>query len=212
MPQVVVGNENVFRRKDWVALQAACPPQVTLVRQKSAWSSSELRAQIIRWLGTAIRPYSRELQPILFIDAARIHTTSPVLRACVAERIWPVVIPAKTTWLLQPLDVSGFRAFKVALQNRYQHARAASGVRDLAVAAFLQCLYTAIEDTLGVHQWAVAFDGVGCGRAQLATREKVLNELQLQTPLVVDDDRPSLAQLQHCFPRGTDVPVAVLWR
>ena len=38
LPQVIIGNERTFPKASFAALQAACPPNVVLVRQKSAWN------------------------------------------------------------------------------------------------------------------------------------------------------------------------------
>ena len=48
---------------------------------------------------------------ILSFDVASCHLDISVLKAMRRLRLRPVIIPAKTTWLLQPLDAYVFRVF-----------------------------------------------------------------------------------------------------
>lgn len=211
LPQVVIGNTHTFKAGAFAELQASCPPNVTLVRQKSAWNNSSLCATIIRWLGRALRPYAERYQPILILDAARLHLSSGVLRACAVAGIWPIVVPAKLTWLLQPLDTHAFQLYKSHLKRAYQRARAeAHG--DLDVKAFLPCLYETIRRILQGSRWASAFDRDGFGCAQAAVSVYVLRQLQLEAPLRIPASRPSLEDIKLCFPSGAKIPMATLFR
>jgi hypothetical protein len=58
-----------------------------------------------------VAPYKATVQPILFLDDVRFHTTAHVLRACATAGIWAVVVPALMTWILQPLDTDAFLPF-----------------------------------------------------------------------------------------------------
>ena len=95
-----LGNERTFTAEGFTALQALCPANVKLVRQKSAWNNGVLCATIIKRLGEALRPHIDALQPVLLLDAVRLHWAPAVLAACRASGIWPVLVLAKTTWLL----------------------------------------------------------------------------------------------------------------
>jgi hypothetical protein len=108
LPQVIVGNHATFLVRDLAALQAAAPPNVHLVRQKSAWNNQQLMCRIINMLGLALRGYLAEWQPILLLDCSRVHLHAMVFNRCLANNIWPIVVPAKLTWLLQPCDTHAF--------------------------------------------------------------------------------------------------------
>ena len=111
MPQFIIGNERTFLVRSIAALRAACPGNIMLVRQNSAWNNDVLCATIVRRLAAVLAPYTATVQPILFLDAVRLHTTPRVLRACATAGIWPIVVPALMTWLLQPLDTDAFLPF-----------------------------------------------------------------------------------------------------
>ena len=212
LPQFVIGNMATLLERDMDSLRSRCPRNVVLIRQKSAWNNDRLCAIIVRRLALALRPYLADLQVVLFLDAVRLHTAPFVLRACNDVRIWPVLVPARTTWLLQPLDTHAFQAFKAHLKERYQDSRAELGVGDLNIAQFLDCLYSAMRYVLQGRRWSGAFDADGFGQHQAGVSPVVLRQLQLEAPLAIPATRPTLAQLQTCFPRRSIVPERALWR
>ena len=212
LPQVVIANERTVTARQFGELQARCPPNVRLLRGKTAWNSASTCARIIGWLAAAIAPFTSELQPLLLLDAVRLHYTGAVLRACCRVRIWPVIVPAKLTWMLQPSDMHVFARYKVVLQRKHQAARCATPDGVVGVLELLDCIYGAIRDVLDAHPWAGAFDHNGFSLYQTNVSDKILQRLQLRAPMLVGSDQPSLNALQAVFPRRTRVPVEQLWR
>ena len=212
MPQVVIGNEKTFKAGDIAASQAACPSNVLLVRQRSAWNNEMLCARVIRLLAAALLPHRHELQPVLLLNAVRLHTARLVVSACVAAGIWPVLVPARATWLLQPLGTHAFQKYKAMLQEKYQAMRLQVRRADLTAAQLLQCLCATIRASLQAHMWGSAFSGNGYGEHQEELSAIVKRHLGLEEFSGVSAERPSLEQLRHCFPRGFTIPAAALWR
>ena len=211
LPQVLVGSERTFLASALAALQRDCPANVRLLRQKSAWNNETLCAAIVRWLGAALRPHLGRFQPILLLDAVRLHITVKVIRACYAAGLWPVVVPAQMTWLLQPLDTDAFRPYKAHLRNAYQEARIKSAAGDLSVSEFMPCVYSAIAHILQGRPWATAFERGGFGDQQAEISQTVRDELRLDGPVHVPALRPTEAQLKCCFPRRSNIPSATIW-
>ena len=211
LPQVIIGNERTFPKASFAALQAACPPNVVLVRQKSAWNDKVLCANIVHRLGAALKDHLDGLQPILLLDAVRLHTAPRVLLACAKWNIWPIIAPAKMTWLLQPLDTSAFQAYKAYLKNSYQRARAASPTGDVSISGFLQCLYDTIRRTLQGKSWPLAFDRAGFSPGQTKLSEFVKRQLLVEQPVEIGAGRPTEEQLRCCFPARAAIPVAALF-
>ena len=212
MPQVLVGNEATFLSSGLAALRAACPGNVRLVRQKSAWNNAGLCAWVVQLLALALRPHLHRLQPVLLLDAVRIHFAKAVLCACRAGGIWPLLVPARTTWLLQPLDTHSFLRYKAYLRDAYQRARVESGCADLSIQQFLMCVCDTIRHVLQGQDWANAFDkdGFGCRQSGLSTY--AMRQLRLDAPPSAPETRPSDEQLKVCFPKRTNIPVSTLWR
>ena len=88
LPQVVIGNCATFHVREWAQLNAQRPANVILVRQKSAWNNTELLKWIFRLLGAALRPLAARYQPILLMDACRVHLPECVAQSCASLGIW----------------------------------------------------------------------------------------------------------------------------
>ena len=212
LPQTIIGNEHTFLSRSMAALRASCPRNVFIVRQKSAWNNEVLCATIVRRLARVLVPYIATVQPILFLDAVRLHTTRRVLAACAAAGIWAIVVPAKTTLFLQPLDTDAFLPFEMRLKELYQDARSRSVDGELGVEPFLQCVYGAIRGVLQGRRWANAFEKAGFGDRQAGVAKNVLRQLQLDVVPVVPSTRPTAEQVRACFPRRTKIHTALVWR
>ena len=212
LPQVLVGNEATIPAGRLPGLRAAAPPNVHLVRQKSAWNNQHLMVHILALLAAALQPLFPELHPVLLLDACRVHIPAAVLRRCFALRIWPVIIPAKLTWLMQPLDTHGFLRYKTELRKAYQEARTRAALPELSLDEFLECLYLTIRKVLQGRPWDAAFDADGFGHNQERLSDFIKRKLAIAEPLAISPEPPTEEQLQLCFPKRAAVPHEVLLR
>ena len=213
LPQVFIINERTVPARDMAALRAACPSNVHLVRQKSAWTNAFLTAWVVRLIGIALAPFRTTLQPILLMDSLRAHWHPFVLAACRGAQIWPLCVPASMTWLMQPLDTHVFLKYKTHLRQIYQDARGDAEVSDLDFAAFMRCVYQTIRSVLQGYKWAGAFRGVGFGNAQSDVERFVRRNLgMLEAPLALSSVRPSDAEISTCFDARYRPHFADLWR
>ena len=201
LPQVVIGNEHSIAARDLAGLQAACPPNVRILRRKSAWVDNSVIAWLVRWLGVVLAPLLGERQPILFFDACRSHIHASVFGACAAARIWAVVIPARLTRLLQPLDTHVFRRYKAMLQEECQAARARSPNGQFLVVHLIPCICACVLGLLQRCDWSGAFDGDGLSAGQERVRDRIKREMQLVDVPVVAATKPTVDELRPCFPR-----------
>lgn len=210
LPQFIVCNTSTLKASAVAALQAACPSNVTLVRQKSAWNNEALLVQIIEQLGRVLAPFFVDAQPILLMDAARIHTTRRVLSACARASLWLVVVPAKLTWLLQPLDTDVFFGFKACLRKYYQSFRVEAAGGDVGLQDLLACTYAAIRDVLQKRAWALAFERCGFGKRQDCLSAAILKQLEVDA-VELPATKPSNDLVKLCFPKRAKVDYSLLW-
>ena len=74
-----------------------------------------LRGQLFGWnvrkLAAALAPFMDKVQPLLLFDVGKQHIYLFVFKACATTRILPVVVPSRTTWLLQPLGTHVFAMY-----------------------------------------------------------------------------------------------------
>lgn len=212
LPQVIIANERTLPASQLATVRALCAPNVRVLRAKSAWVNEHIIGQLIRWLAAALRPYVPAFQPLLLFDAAPQHLGPAVWRACSAVRIWPILVPAKLTWLLQVLDTHVFAAYKVFLQKAYQETRVCTDNGHVGVAELLASVQAAIKTIIEARHWTGAFDQNGFSAGQASVSNRVLQELNVVAPVHLPSTRPSLGQLRDCFPRHRAIPEASLWR
>lgn len=82
----------------------------------------------------------RQIQIITFSEMNTEQIPRTVFEACVELRLWPAVVPAKCTWLLQPLDTHVFRSFKTQLRKDYHAAVQHQEKGQLSNKEFIACL------------------------------------------------------------------------
>jgi hypothetical protein len=214
LPQVIIANEHTVKARDLAALRSACPPHVELLREKSAWVNAPILGRIVRWLAAWLAPFLGEYQPMLLFDAAKPHI-SGLFTACARARIWPLLVPAKVTWLLQPLDTHAFFRYKIYIMKAYQAARVRAIDGDVSIAELMACVSDGIRLILNEQHWAGAFDSDGFGPSQAGVSGRLLSAIQVGEPCEVPATRPTLPQLQCCFPKRSRAPHRLqrsLWR
>jgi len=212
LPQVIIGNCATFLLRDWESLRAGLPPNVHLIRQKSAWNNVKVCVWIIGLLHSALRGHLEHLQPILFLDACRLHLHRGVIAACARHGIWVVIIPAKLTWLLQPCDTHAFQRYKAYLKSACQRRRAQADDGALSVRCLVESICETILHVLQGQKWTLAFDLDGFGRQQEEISMYLQRQLGLNGAPMVASSRPSEEQVGICFPRRSKVPYASLLR
>ena len=108
LPQVLIFNQKQLPLKRAAALRLLMPANVFIITQKSAWTNQQVHLRVLKLLGQVLEHFP-QYQPILLQDGAPAHTSPEVTAGAYAAGLWPIMVPASTTWLLQPLDTHGFR-------------------------------------------------------------------------------------------------------
>ena len=112
LPQVILVNERtctIRNLQDWKPLPG-CKAEV--FRHKSAWINNAKFADVLRRIGEALKTHAPDRQAIMLMDAHTSHFSKEALVEASAQGIWPCIIPACTTSILQPLDTHVFARFK----------------------------------------------------------------------------------------------------
>ncbi len=210
LPQVLIGNEHVLRAGDLARLRALVPRNVLIWRCKSAWANQATMRAVFRLLAAALAPHP-DVQPVLLMDALSVHTSETVIREASRLGIWTCVIPAKCTWLLQPLDTDAFATYKQYLRARYVELVSEDAQGELVTEAVVACIGEVCRRVLQGHVWRNVFLKNGFGREQAGVRQSILEALQWMHVPHVAPRLPTLRELQHCFRRGADIPIAALF-
>ena len=168
LPQFIIGcRRTCFPQRGFERLFAASPPLVFLMQGNTSWTTYGHMVQMIRVLGAVCRAARPDAAFAFVFDAANSHLNDAVFVTLHAEGFFPVLVPAKLTWLLQPLDAYVFRLFKEVLRRRF-HDRYATVEGEVTVAWFLEVLYEVIEQILQRRRWPKIFAKVGLRDQQLS--------------------------------------------
>ena len=205
LPQVLLVNERTVtseQHRRWASLPGC---NAKLWRGKSAWINDEVFARVIRELGNVLRTRAGDRQAILLLDAHVCHFSRRTLTACRDYDIWPVIVPARTTGLLQPLDTHVFSRFKMFLRTRLHQLMLTGANEDLTSEQVILALLESIKGVLQRHLWAPAFMNNGFGAA-FEVRAHLLEVLEWQTLPVINSELPAYTQFAHCFPARHQIP------
>lgn len=211
LPQVLVCNERTVPAKDFAALRAAMPLNVLLIRQKSAWNNAKLMCETIRRIGKAVAPFRAEFRAVLSFDAAKIHIAGAVFSACRRAGLLPVLVAAKITYAIQPLDMRVFHPYKIVLCKEYQSYQLRSPGGVVSLREWLASVCEAIRVVMEGRNWARAFDSAGFGAGQLGISGSTTALLGYTAPVCVGAGRPSVDQLRACFPKRSKIPAKAIW-
>jgi hypothetical protein len=167
LPQIYIGNGHVFPAGELAAAVSALPSgPVHFWRQTTSWNSVASMLRILQLLCDALAPFPT-LQPILVFDAASIHLHQDVLVQAVRLKLWLLCVPARLTWLLQPLDTHVLVNYKRWLRLRYRQLLLRN---EATFASWLLLLHQAAVAFLTSRSWSRAFyaDGLLGRRADLS--------------------------------------------
>ena len=128
--------------------------------------------------------------------------------------LWPLVVSAKMTSKLQPLDTHAFAAFKLRLQRLFQDARIDNFDAFDILGALLKSIIGAIQQVLEARDWSSAFSNNGLTHRQMKLGSRVKAEIggKVVKRGAVPDSKPTVEQLALCFPKRTRVPETALFR
>ena len=204
LPQVFIGNHRCFSEKDLHDVAGAVPGSVQFWRKKSSWNTSALMCEILNELAKVASKHPTK-QFILVLDCASIHLTVKVCQKAAELKIWLLFVPARCTWLAQPLDCFVFHPYKSLLKNLYRDAKDENGqVSDLSVLKMYGAVCTQL---LNKRKWGKAFEATGIvgNRTELTRDLRALNVYEAAPAKPNRIPAPSYKELAGLFPKGKSV-------
>jgi hypothetical protein len=201
LPQVIFVGAAVLSAAQFRALQAELPNNVYVKRMPKGWNNAEQHRVIIRMLGLTLAPFLAHVQPIFTFDAAPLHLTAEVLAEIQAARLWFMLVPAKLTWLLQPLDTHVFFKYKLFLKRKFAEG-GMGGTSVHKAKSMIILVVQAIRYVMQAHRWEVAFAQNGLWSDQSRLSSLIRRTLQMDGNPCVPDARPTAAMIRSCWPRN----------
>ena len=211
LPQILLTNGHVVRRRDVSTIVENLPPNIALWREKSSWTNVDIMCRILGQLALALAPHVH-LQPILSLDCARQHLNPRLAAAAARHGIWIYMIPAGLTWLLQPCDTHVFSRYKRYLGARLQVAKSRHPQKDITTFAWIMCISTTIRKVMQGVSWKRAFEANGMTQHQSDVSTYIKDALKIEVVPDVPITRPTDEQLACIFPQNAQVKTRVFFR
>ena len=213
LPQILIGNEAIFPVAKLESVRPSLPPNIRLWRRKTGWVTAEVMRDIVRELSAALGELTATRTVVLLLDTAPVHLGERFINMAARHKIAVQIIPAKMTWLLQPLDTHAFARFKMHLMHQYRTQLLRSARGECELTAVLESVILAIRHVLQGVAWAYAFDGNGFGtNGQAHLRTRILKEMEWERLPELPARLPEYADLTSVFPRRRKIPLAAMLR
>jgi hypothetical protein len=120
--------------------------------------------------------------------------------------MWMLYVPAKMTWLLQPLDAYVFAGFKALLKQQYADPEYVTDKDNMLSIAWLRRLWHSIEHKVQGLDWKTAFSKVGLLNQQHNISEHVAKFTTTPSHQTFGCCMPSPAELQYMLGGKLGVP------
>ena len=156
LPQIILGANSKFTLKLMRSL-GKIRHSVDFVRAKSAWVNTAVMMNVLSRLKDSLAHIPNS-QVILLLDSHKAHLNKNVLELAVSLNIWVLVVPAKLTWLLQPLDAHVFAKYKKYLRDQLRTTMLAN--RTVTDPEWMKMLIS-VATTFIQRDWGNAFDSLG---------------------------------------------------
>ena len=180
LPQVVIGRKEILLQRDFMELFNLTPDTVYLHRSDSGWNTGPVLREIYILLAEILQQHRPDHAYVLSFDCAACHMHPCLWTLLRARGIYPLLVPAKTTWLLQPLDVHCFRYFKERLRRRFCDTFSERPAA-LTMSWFLPLLYDVIVETIQKKPCPQIFRTVGLGELQSGVSSYIKAHLELES-------------------------------
>ena len=202
LPQVLIGDKSTLTVGLQRELQAHAPPNVTVWRLPSRWVDLTVMQSIIRALAATLRAVSPDRRVILLLDCCPAHLRPELFRTANSVGVYILLVPAKFTWLLQPLDTHVFHSYKQRLRAHYAQLRQSTDAGVVSNGAWWKCLVEHARDFLQGRSWKFAFEATGYIAGGAGVSSYIRKQLEWTRVPDIVPQLPMEDELHCVLPRG----------
>jgi len=207
LPQLFMVSARVCTLQDAQEIEQRLPPHYYFIRDKSHWVTDAVLCTFLRLVSVHLREAGFRQRIALIMDTCPSHMTWRVFFTMKECGMVPVLVPARLTPLMQPLDVFVFAKYKRRLQNEFVRVLLAQGTNDFSVKTIVRIASETWTQTARQVSSPRIFETCGYGGFQttLTTRlTRVSYGTGLRRPA---PPRLDQAVVQACCPRGRYLPL-----
>ena len=156
---------------------------LTVMHGTTGWNDDTSMKYFLVELRKVVYAKDPDMWILLVLDNARMHVSRAMLRYIKTLGIVLLIIPARLTWLLQPLDVYVFAEFKRRSRKETTLARLSSEKGHMPVATWIPILGKVTQDVLVRADWQRTFSKCGLCKHLDAVRPRIRDYLKKATNL-----------------------------
>jgi len=201
LPQIILGDSSTLTVGLQRELEASAPPHVRVWRQSSHWIDLAVLQALLRALAHVVRALSLPRTAVLLMDCCPIHLKPEVFRTARSLDIIIVLVPAKLTWLVQPLDAHVFNLYKKALRNKISNLRLQEASGQISVRQWWFALTERVREFMTSQPWASAFTRTGWDSTGDGVTSYLLRQLEWDTLPAIPATVPPVEHLRDILPR-----------
>jgi len=162
----LIGNKHKLTKKVMEDIAALELGALQVWQEESGWVSHKLMKELLETLSGALGRHRHTRQIILVLDCARCHISKEITNKANSLGIWLCFVPARLTWLLQPLDIMAFRSFKSRFRIIYTQKRCKKLGGVLSTLEWIQIVAEAVKNIFAESDWSRAFHCSGLTNEQ----------------------------------------------
>ena len=179
LPQIILASKKNVSGRLYTYTMQNKPPNIHLWIEDSAWMNLSLFDKMLRLLVRCLSSVAEQYSLILLVDVARCHFGIDIARRALQLGIQLMVVPARLTWLLQPLDTHVFATVKRFMKNALTAARTTTALGRLSPQEWLVVVLETIR-WFCVQNFAASFRCNGLEGSQASVRKTILDVLEIE--------------------------------
>ena len=212
-PQLVIIGSRFITKEEFACIEPSAERAcLRLVRNKTSSMATDMFEYMVTQLARALGDVKNSRTVHVYGDEYKAHVGRRVWKAFAEQGMNYCLIPAKLTWILQPLDTHAFAGYKNFLANECQRISVARIEGRLSMHHLLDAVAATINKYLNVSDWTQAFYDTGLVGSQRCVSTRALEKWDSQKDQSFRDTRYRLLeQLANVFPRNLSPPVDLLF-
>lgn len=192
LPQLVLPRDASLTRAEKARLEAMAPP-LTWVRETHGWVTVPVMKQVLTLYRREVLRHRPGTHVVVAMDAASQHLADDVIAHAARLRVHVLLIPARMTWLLQPLDSHVFAVLKRTFHMLQLEERSANPRGVVDGVAWIDVLERGVRTVLVERDWSRALVSNGLIHGAGSLRERIRRHLE--APLALPDRPPTEGEM-----------------
>lgn len=212
LPQILIFKESLMPMNILEAVMAAVPQHWLVLCQAKAWCNIAAMRKALVCLKKNLADWQATHQFVIMFDTFRSHINADIMKEMGESGLLVVVIPAKMTSMLQPLDVYAFAAYKRSLRLKSMLRRMRFPLEVNSWRRIVSLLVSTTIEVLVGKDWGPAFRRLGLTGSQVTVSQNTRSRLQItDLTVTLPNHVPTLAELEELFPARTVIPLNELF-